>query len=127
MPMRFAKGINTPSVKRQRQRRSPIGIHCDGPTQASKLQSSAADARCGHPLNQIELLNVSNYIRPIHTKQNRKRTRKCKKKRQTFKKSFSLPILLSMNGSFHYREILNVIGDLRYNPRKASPLRMRGR
>ena len=24
-------GINTPSVKRQRQRQGPIGIHCDAP------------------------------------------------------------------------------------------------
>ena len=31
------KGINTPSVKRQRQ--GPIGMHCDALTQASKLQS----------------------------------------------------------------------------------------
>ena len=45
-----SKGINTPSVKRQRQ--GPIGMHCDAPTQASKLQSAAAaDARCGHPFS----------------------------------------------------------------------------
>ena len=46
-----AKGINTLSVERQRQQQGPIGMHCDAPTQASKLQSAAAaDARCGHPL-----------------------------------------------------------------------------
>ena len=27
----FPKGINTPSVKRQWQRQSPIGMHCDAP------------------------------------------------------------------------------------------------
>ena len=56
----FTKGINTRSVKRQRQRQSPIGMHCDAPTQASKLQSAAAaDPRCGHPLTQD-----SDYYRP---------------------------------------------------------------
>ena len=34
----LTKGINTSSVKRQRQRQGPIGMHCDAPTQASKLQ-----------------------------------------------------------------------------------------
>ena len=44
-------GIDTPSVKRQRQRQGPIGMHCDASPQASKLQSAvAANARCGHPL-----------------------------------------------------------------------------
>ena len=44
--------MNTPSVKRQRQRQGPIGMHCDAPTQASKLQSAAAaDAWCGHLLS----------------------------------------------------------------------------
>ena len=64
------KGINTPSVKRQRQ--SPIGMHCDAPTQASKLQSAAAaDARCGHPFhfivvcfdNGLRYLLVSNWTK----------------------------------------------------------------
>ena len=27
----IAKGIDTPSVKRQRQRQGPIGMHCDAP------------------------------------------------------------------------------------------------
>ena len=49
--LRHSKGINTPSIKRQRQWQGPIGMHCDAPTQASKLQSAAAtDALCGHPL-----------------------------------------------------------------------------
>ena len=58
------KGINTPSIKRQRQ--SPIGMHCDAPTQASKLQSAAAaDARCGHPLKKVHVKIATKFSKCI--------------------------------------------------------------